>query len=91
MSRIVPNSIDRSVLTQLNDRENIRKLVKSREFNLERQKELRNLYLISGARGSKPFPIYLVGEYLNFKSSNNIKVGFLPGASYFPNKERGVF
>tara|TARA_R110002126_G_scaffold84898_2_gene206001 strand:- start:1854 stop:4352 length:2499 start_codon:yes stop_codon:yes gene_type:complete len=35
------------VLTQLNDRENIRKLVKSREFNLERQKELRNLYLKS--------------------------------------------
>ncbi len=38
-----PNSIDRSVLKNLNDRENFRKLIKSKEFNLERQKELRKI------------------------------------------------
>ena len=38
-----PNSLDRSTLKNLNDRENIRKIVKSKEFNLERQKELRKI------------------------------------------------
>jgi len=38
-----PNSINRSVLNDLNDRENLRKIIKSREFNLERQKELKKI------------------------------------------------
>jgi len=38
-----PNSINRSVLNNLNDRENLRKIIKSREFNLERQKELKKI------------------------------------------------
>ena len=38
-----PNSLDRSTLKNLNDRENIRKIVKSKEFNLERQKELKKI------------------------------------------------
>lgn len=38
-----PNSINRGVLNDLNDRENLRKIIKSREFNLERQKELKKI------------------------------------------------
>ncbi len=38
-----PNSINRSVLNDLNDRENLRKIIKSREFNLERQKNLKKI------------------------------------------------
>ena len=38
-----PNSINRSVIKELNDRENFIKLIKSREFNLERQKEIKKI------------------------------------------------
>ena len=38
------NIRDRSTIKLLNDRQNFIKLVKSREFNLERQKELKKYY-----------------------------------------------
>ena len=38
-----PNSLNRSVLKDLNDRQNFIKLIKSKEFNLERQKELKKI------------------------------------------------
>ncbi len=37
------NTRDRSTIKLLNDRQNVIKLVKSREFNLERQKELKKI------------------------------------------------
>ena len=37
------NTRDRSTINMLNDRQNFLKIIKSREFNLERQKELKKL------------------------------------------------
>ena len=43
ISMLRNNIRDRSTIKLLNDRQNFIKLVKSREFNLERQKELKKI------------------------------------------------